>query len=149
MFFLQFFGGDAHDNVHASDTQRGNAEDDVEGYRLVQRGQDGEDKECVKQQICEFIEAQQKPVFHGVEFSGVEETDFVDAPEPVLRGVLAHGGGIGGEFYGRVVFRGCAVYEDVLLAVKQMVVGNEPFLLVEQWTDECHIVDVAAIGAVE
>ena len=95
MFFLQFFGGDAHDDVHAGDTQRGNAEDDVEGYGLVQGGKDGEYEKSVKQQIREFIEAKQKPVFQRVEFSCIEEADFVDAPETVLWRVLAHGGGIG------------------------------------------------------
>ena len=149
MFFLQFFGGDAHDDIHAGDTQRGNAEDDVEGYGLVQGSKDGEYEKSVKQQIREFIEAKQKPVFQRVEFSGIEEADFVDAPETVLWRVLAHGGGIGGEFYGGIVFRGCAVDEDILLAVKQMVVGDEPFLLVEQRPDKGHVVDVAAVSAVK
>ena len=67
----------------------------------------------------------------------------------VLRCVLLYSGGIWGKFYGSVVFCGSAVDENVFFAVKQVVVGDEPFLLVEQRPDECHIVDVASVGAVQ
>ena len=63
--------------------------------------------------------------------------------------MLPDRGCIRGEFDGGVVLVGGAVDEDVFLTIEQMVVGNETFLLIEKRPHESHVVEVAAVGAVQ
>lgn len=57
LLFLQLFGGNAQNDIHADDAHQGDSQGDVEGERLVESGDDGDGEENVEEQICEFVKS--------------------------------------------------------------------------------------------